>query len=439
MIPLAVFEAIIDASGVAPRIEALLPAGVRPRQLSGPHPAGRHVPGPGRSPARPPDPRAPGPDQPARRRPAAARRDRGLEARAAPADLPADRVHLRPGRGRRRQGRTGRAALRPAAGHLRRPARGIGPGPVQGRQHLAGGGLDGPGLLLPAPAARHQRLRRPRSILGPPQEQPAAQPGRAVLRVLPVRRDHDARGERARRPRARPPRHGLVVPARPGPRVRPRADRAARPADPARRHPRRLRLRAPRRRRLGTAAAARPGRSSSRTCTRTTAAPRAPTTAPSSPTATSTARAHPAPCWNSGRWPAPPPKSRPRTTTARPPSWPATSSAASPPTTPTATTASPAPPPWARSAARCGPSSMTLDRGPARDPHPAGAPPGLLHPADHHRPAGRDRQDRAETRLPLRGLAPLLRPPHRRRTRLRHRQGPRQQRHQPAAGAASWA
>jgi hypothetical protein len=34
MIPLAVFEAVIDASGVAPRIEAMLPIGVRPRQLS---------------------------------------------------------------------------------------------------------------------------------------------------------------------------------------------------------------------------------------------------------------------------------------------------------------------------------------------------------------------------------------------------------------------
>ncbi len=33
MIPLAVFEEIIDASGVAPRIEAMLPMGVRPRQL----------------------------------------------------------------------------------------------------------------------------------------------------------------------------------------------------------------------------------------------------------------------------------------------------------------------------------------------------------------------------------------------------------------------
>ena len=34
MIPLAAFEAVIDASGVAPQIEALLPAGARPRQLS---------------------------------------------------------------------------------------------------------------------------------------------------------------------------------------------------------------------------------------------------------------------------------------------------------------------------------------------------------------------------------------------------------------------
>jgi hypothetical protein len=33
MIPLAVFEAVIDASGAAPRIEAMLPIGVRPRQL----------------------------------------------------------------------------------------------------------------------------------------------------------------------------------------------------------------------------------------------------------------------------------------------------------------------------------------------------------------------------------------------------------------------
>ena len=34
MIPLAAFEEIIDASGIAPRIEAMLPAGVRRRQLT---------------------------------------------------------------------------------------------------------------------------------------------------------------------------------------------------------------------------------------------------------------------------------------------------------------------------------------------------------------------------------------------------------------------
>ena len=33
MIPLAAFEEIIDASGIPPRIEAMLPIGVRPRQL----------------------------------------------------------------------------------------------------------------------------------------------------------------------------------------------------------------------------------------------------------------------------------------------------------------------------------------------------------------------------------------------------------------------
>ena len=94
-------------------------------------------------------------------------------------------------------------------------------------------------------------------------------------------------------------------------------------------------------------------RSWSRTCTRTTAAPRAPTTAPSSPTATCTARAHPARCWNSGRCPRRHQRAGHRARRARPPSSPATSSAASPATTLTATTACSAPPPWARSAARC--------------------------------------------------------------------------------------
>ena len=117
MIPLAAFEEIIDASGVAPRIEAMLPIGVRPRQLSvrtllagmcltqadhrpahltRVHQALTALPAAG---------------------PAAARRHRGLEERPAPADLPADRADIRPGHGRARQGRAGRAAIRlPLAG-----------------------------------------------------------------------------------------------------------------------------------------------------------------------------------------------------------------------------------------------------------------------------------------------------------------------------------
>ena len=77
------------------------------------------------------------------------------------------------------------------------------------------------------------------------------------------------------------------------------------------------------------------------------------------------------------------------------------------------------------------PASMTLDRD----------RPEILTPPEHPQacctqqtltvPPERHRQDRAETRLPVRGLAPLLRPAHRRRTRLRHRQRPRHQRHQP--------
>ena len=63
----------------------------------------------------------------------------------------------------------------------------------------------------------------------------------------------------------------------------------------------------------------------------------------------------PARCSNSGRWPAPPPKNRPRHTTPRLPSWAATSWAASPATTQTATTAPPALPSRARSAARSAP------------------------------------------------------------------------------------
>ena len=91
MIPVAVFEGIIDASGVAPRIEAMLPTGVRPRQLSvRALLAGMCLIQADGRPAR--LTRVPGPDQPARGRPGPARHHRGLETRAAPAHLPADRA-----------------------------------------------------------------------------------------------------------------------------------------------------------------------------------------------------------------------------------------------------------------------------------------------------------------------------------------------------------
>ncbi len=92
-----------------------------------------------------------------------------------------------------------------------------------------------------------------------------------------------------------------------------------------------------------------------RTCTPTTAIPGAPTTAPSSPTAISTARRHRGRCWNRAPSPQARPGNKPQHTTRRPPRPPAASSAASPLTTPTATTGSSARPPPARSAARSAP------------------------------------------------------------------------------------
>ena len=77
------------------------------------------------------------------------------------------------------------------------------------------------------------------------------------------------------------------------------------------------------------------------------------------------------------------------------------------------------------------PPSMTLDRDRPEILTPPRAAAGLLHPAVPHRPAARERENPAEARLPVGGLAPLLRPAQRGRARLRHRQGPRQQRHRP--------
>jgi hypothetical protein len=96
-----------------------------------------------------------------------------------------------------------------------------------------------------------------------------------------------------------------------------------------------------------------PAPASCRTCTQTTADPAAPTTAPSSPTDACTAPPPPSHYWNWCRCrPAPPPPASPPTT-RRPLSWPGTNSASTPPTTPTATAGMPAPPPPGRSAARC--------------------------------------------------------------------------------------
>ena len=76
------------------------------------------------------------------------------------------------------------------------------------------------------------------------------------------------------------------------------------------------------------------------------------------------------------------------------------------------------------------PASMRLTAA-TGDPHPAGAPAGLLRPADPHHSPGRGRQDPPEARLPLRGAPALVCPAHRRRADLLHRQGPGQQQHRP--------
>ena len=295
MIPLAVFEAVIDASGVAPRIEALLPAGVRRRQLTvRTLLAGMCL----------------------------------TQADHRPAHL--TRVHQAlislPGDDQRRLGVTADWKHGPhlltyrqteytfglvadAAG--KDEPDGLPSGPLQ---RICDALLEAsvPGQFKDASASLAVDWTDLESFSRPPPRgtsdcaDPEASWGHRknnLLRsqdelfygyylsagVMVPEENGPAVPEFARRATV------SSLPARPGPRVRPGADRAAGPGDPARRHPRRLRLRAPRRRCLGTAAARRPARSSSRTCTRTTAAPRAPTTAPSSPTGTCTARAPPAP------------------------------------------------------------------------------------------------------------------------------------------------
>ena len=122
----------------------------------------------------------------------------------------------------------------------------------------------------------------------------------------------------------------------------------------------------------------------------------------------------PARCWNSGRSPAPPPKNRPRTTTARPPSWPATSSAASPPTTPTATTGSPCPAAMGKIRCPLRPASMTLDRDrpeiltPPEHPPACCAQQTITVPPDGQPGRGRDRPcGRPPAQIPACGITAL--------------------------------
>src|SRR5262249_20242418 len=271
------------------------------------------------------------------------------------------------------------------AGGLRRPAGSLRPGGAQGRQRLAGRGLDRPGNLLPAPAARHPRLRRSGGVLGPPQEQPAAQPRRAVFRLLLPRRDHGARGERRAGPRTHPAHDPVSLPPRPRPRPGPGPDRDAGARHPARRHPRRFRLLPPRRGRLGAPAppgrgAARPGPAPARP--RTEGHPRRrhyrqrqPVLPPGTPPAAGARAARPHRHQTAGRRPRPQDR-RAGPVQARPPH--------------------PRRRRWLPPGAvprRCGqdplPAAARLHDagpGPARDPAAPRTSPGLPRPADDHRP-----------------------------------------------------
>jgi len=173
MIPLTVLEKIIDAFGVAPRIEAMLPIGVRRRQLRvRTLLAGMMLTQADHRPAHLTRVRdalttLPEPDQvrlgviedwktgPHQLTYRQAERTFGLVADALAKDHPDG---LPSGRLQRICDDLLEASV---------------PGGIQGRQQVASGGLDGHGVLLPAPAGQGRGLRRPRGVLGPPQEQPA--------------------------------------------------------------------------------------------------------------------------------------------------------------------------------------------------------------------------------------------------------------------------
>ena len=274
-----------------------------------------------------------------RGRPGAARRDRRLETRPAPAHLPADRAHLRPGRRRPGQGRHPTACPRRpsprSATTCWKPASPRSTSTPAPRWRWTGPTWKpspGPPPRGTRDCADPEASWGHRSGGGPGQDSElffGYYPSAATM----MRDEHGPPvPELARRMTVCSCRHDPARALVPVLTAMPDAGIGAR------RHPRRLRLRPPRRRSLGPPApavrrAAGPGPAPA-----PTAAPAAPTTAPSSPTATSTARPRPARCWNSARSPATPPRTRPPPTTSRPPRPPGTSSARSPATTPTATT-----------------------------------------------------------------------------------------------------
>ena len=203
----------------------------------------------------------------------------------------------------------------------------------------------------PGPRRRAPATAPTPSILGAPQERPAALRRRAVLRLLLLRRHHDARRARPAGPGVRAADHPLIMRHRPCPRARPRPDRATRRRDRARRHPRRLRLRPPHPRELGGPAAP-AGAQLIQDLHPHDRGPNGTHHGAIISNGNLYCPATPRALLELGPLARDATRGRPRHTTPGPPSWPATNSAASPATTPTATTASCAPPPWARPAAR---------------------------------------------------------------------------------------
>ena len=203
-IPLARIEEIIDACGVAPPVEALLPIGVRHRQLRvRTLLAGMMLTQADHRPAHLTRVRGALTALPAGR-PGAARRDRGLEDRPAPAHLPADRAHLRPGHRRPGQGRPRRPALpgpspRSATTCWRHPS------PMSTSRPAPRWRWTGP-TWRPSPAPRRTAPATAPTPKRPGGTATAAAPARTAScsSAITFRRDHDARGARPARARADP-------------------------------------------------------------------------------------------------------------------------------------------------------------------------------------------------------------------------------------------